>query len=86
MWDRFVHNGEHRSEVVNIHHWFGSEFHLNICVEICFTFVDWLNLLGRIKLFEGAQDRNEVQVNLVDRVRLEDKVINIEFLVASCDL
>ena len=55
-------------------------------MEICFTFVDWLNLLGGIKLFEGAQDRNEVQVNFVDRVRLEDKVIMIEFVVASCDL
>ena len=54
--------------------------------EYLFHFCRLENLLGRIKLFEGAQDRNEVQVNLVDRVRLEDKVINIEFLVASCDL
>ena len=37
-------------------------------------------LLGRIKLVEGAQNRNQVQVNLIDSVRLEDVVLNSEWL------
>ena len=37
-------------------------------------------LLGRIKLVEGTQNRNQVQVNLIDSVRLEDVVLNSEWL------